>query len=225
MKGSRYCLVEADGEIDYTDGKEKLACSKMRIVKELSLPELIEHSTTNRDAITGNSVTQVQLKKGQTDADYQMEPNYSKRIAIFGSVTRQFSQGDNSVQVACGHHSIQNIVGAHSCQLGYGENCHQLAWGYSVNQYATGDDSKQLSDSWAGFQRIDGGNGISINVNDDGKVMLGARGSAVLRWTDKTKRARFTVLYEGENGIEAGVWYKLDDDGQVIMSISEENEK
>ena len=46
-------------------------------------------------------------------------------------------------------------------------------------------------------------------------LKLGPNGAGALAWRDG-KRPRFTVLYVGEDGIEAEVWYRLDSAGKVV---------
>ncbi|MBS1101744.1 hypothetical protein JK202_01715, partial [Gluconobacter sp. Dm-62] len=65
--------------------------------------------------------------------------------------------------------------------------------------------------------KCEGNNAVVASAGRRTQVTLGESGCASLVWHDG-KRSRFTPLYEGEDGIEAGVAYRLDDAGKVVRA-------
>ncbi|WP_019211673.1 hypothetical protein [Yersinia massiliensis] len=62
----------------------------------------------------------------------------------------------------------------------------------------------------------DGGNGVIIFAAKNPRYFtLNEQGVAAIAWHDGI-RARVTVVYEGENGIEKDQLYKLDENGNVV---------
>ncbi|KXV59969.1 hypothetical protein AD947_03145, partial [Acetobacter tropicalis] len=83
-------------------------------------------------------------------------------------------------------------------------------------QIGSSGDGAQIGSSGDGAQiEATGENAIVSCSGKYAKVKLGKGGCASLIWHDG-KRARFVALYEGENGIKPGVWYKLDDVGNPV---------
>jgi hypothetical protein len=170
--------------------------------------------------------------------------------AVLGNEASQIAT-NGSGQIAIGGHNTQCMMGVNTWQTNFGNNNEQCVIGNGFHQFSHGDYSFQIGGKSAtennpllftakqvangNFttqivahvrcrQETNGEGCISINACENGMVKLGKGGVAVLKWTDKTKRARFTTFYEGEDGIEAGVWYRLDDDGQVQKIKEESND-
>lgn len=81
-----------------------------------------------------------------------------------------------------------NVTGQNSVAINTGDNCKVTV---------SGDDS------------------ICISTGHLHQFCLGKGGSAVIAYHDG-KRTRFNIFYEGENGIEAGVHYTLDENQQPV---------
>uniref|UniRef100_UPI0004711F56 hypothetical protein n=1 Tax=Acetobacter okinawensis TaxID=1076594 RepID=UPI0004711F56 len=93
--------------------------------------------------------------------------------------------------------------------------------GYGAQIGSSGDDARIGSSgddarigSSGNYARIEaaGHNSVTASSGGNVSVKLGKNGAACLAWHDG-ERNRFTNLYEGEDGIKEGVWYRLGADG------------
>lgn len=78
--------------------------------------------------------------------------------------------------------------------------------GYGARIGSSGDDA-QIEAA--------GRNSVTASSGGNVRVKLGKNGAACLAWHDG-ERNRFTSLYEGEDGIKEGVWYRLGADGHPV---------
>ena len=90
----------------------------------------------------------------------------------------------------------------------------QLAASGHSSQLAASGDSSQLAASGHSSRLAASGHYSKLAASGhSSKLNLGKNSAGVLAWHDG-KRPRFTVLYTGENGIKAGVWYCLNNKGE-----------
>lgn len=117
--------------------------------------------------------------------------SFSKFVTI-GNDTKVINDGESNVIVTIGNNS--NIVND-------GNYCTIISKCYNPNVINTGKKT-----------------GI-IFLDDSCKFTLGDKGYAIVHWFDRNaKRKRFTVVYEGEKNIIAGVVYKINDNGEIIKA-------
>jgi len=96
-----------------------------------------------------------------------------------------------------------------------GNNSRLAASGDASGLAASGDASR-LAASGNYSRLAASGNYSRLAASGDASgLKLGPNGAGALAWHDG-KRPRFTVIYVGEDGIEADKWYRLDDKGKVI---------
>jgi hypothetical protein len=96
----------------------------------------------------------------------------------------------------------------------------QLAASGDYSQLAASGDSSKLAAS-GDYSKLaaSGDSSIVVAAAPYCTAKIGKNGTIVLtRWVESENRYRITVGYEGENGIKADVWYKLDDNGVLIES-------
>ena len=79
----------------------------------------------------------------------------------------------------------------------------------------SGDASSLAASGYASRLAASGDASRLAASGNDSRLKLGPNGAGALAWHDG-KRPRFTVIYVGEDGIEADKWYRLDDKGKVI---------
>jgi hypothetical protein len=239
-KGSRYCLVKPGGITRRSEDGDKLVCSEITILEEMSFKELIEHAAKKSSHQSyekvwlANKVQTDDTVKGAVNEQQQRVP-YSS-MTIIGAENKQINFAHEGKQVAIGGGNEQFSSQTYTSQFAHGTSNHQyssgnyctqivendfntqFSYGVSNRQYAKGDSCIQLLVGSRGIQKVTGEYGLSVNTSYEGRVMLGKNGTAVLFWFDENFRRRATVLYEGENGIKAGVWYELNGKGEVICS-------
>ena len=80
---------------------------------------------------------------------------------------------------------------------------------------SSGNYAKIGSSGYSAKIEMAGKNSIVACVSVGSIARADEGGCIALRWTDKSGRPRLTVGYVGE-GIEAGVWYRVDDSGALI---------
>lgn len=88
-------------------------------------------------------------------------------------------------------------------------NCAQIG--------SSGNYARIGSSGYGARIKCEGKNAVIAAAGRRTHVTLSEGGAASLAWHDG-KRARFTNLYEGEDGIEAGVEYRLDDAGKAVRA-------
>ncbi|MFU7837992.1 hypothetical protein ACNAQH_27875, partial [Raoultella planticola] len=98
--------------------------------------------------------------------------------------------------------------------------------GYYARIGSSGD-SAQIGSS--GYYAQIGSSGYSARITASGKnsvvacagsmkrIVLGEGGCAAVPWHDG-ERTRFSIAYVGENGIEANIPYRLNDEGQFVRA-------
>ncbi|MCG4273928.1 hypothetical protein [Acetobacter senegalensis] len=88
--------------------------------------------------------------------------------------------------------------------------------GYEAHAATTGNEAHAATTGNRAHASSDGENCIIACLGIGSHAKLGPKGVASLAWNDG-KRNRITSFYEGEDGIKAGVWYKLDDSGRPVQ--------
>jgi hypothetical protein len=56
---------------------------------------------------------------------------------------------------------------------------------------------------------------VAASSGMNARFKVGKNGCAAIAWHDGN-RPRFAVAYDGENGIQAGVWYSVNESGEFM---------
>jgi hypothetical protein len=208
-----YCQTRL-AALDYEDQIAKGEHNRQLSTKH-STNQLVDGEDNHQFAVYSDNL---QIALGQRNS--QIGGSYSKQITK-GQDNYQYLLGCKGIQINYGMNGRQCVIGDGLYQISHGD--YSIQFGTELNknfagypkQIANGDLAIQFVAHRGCRQEINGKMGISINAAIGGKVKLGKNGAAVLRWVDKKGRSRFKVLYEGEKGIEAGVWYELGGNGRV----------
>jgi hypothetical protein len=118
-----------------------------------------------------------------------------------------------------GHAAATGDYG-HAAATGY--YGHAAATGDYGHAAATGDYGHAAATGDSGHAAATGRYGIAAPVGD-GTATAGPDGAVIARWTDNTDRPRITVGYVGEDGIEAGVAYRCDENGRLVRGEAPKN--
>ena len=107
--------------------------------------------------------------------------------------------------------ALTKDIGEAEDASGYGAQIGSSGYGARIGSSGYG---AQIGSSGYGA-RIEaaGRNSVTASSGRNSSVKLGKNGAACLAWYDG-ERNRFTSLYEGEDGIKEGVWYRLGADGR-----------
>jgi hypothetical protein len=90
-----------------------------------------------------------------------------------------------------------------------GESGHASAAGYSGHASAAG---------YSGHASAAGNYGHAVVLGNNGKARCGKNGAVILSYWDGSRK-RHVIGYDGEDGIEAGKWYKINAKYQLEETI------
>ena len=128
---------------------------------------------------------------------------YRSQLAASGYRSKLAASGNDSKLAASGYRSHLAASGYRSQLAASGYGSQLAASGYGSHLAASGDGSKLAAS---------GKKSISVCAGLDGSVLAGDDGCIALAWWDTDKeRYRLEVGYVGEDGIESGKTYKLND--------------
>ncbi|GBR60797.1 hypothetical protein AA18889_2472 [Acetobacter senegalensis DSM 18889] len=128
------------------------------------------------------------------------------RIGSSGNYVRIGSSGD-SAQIGSSGYGAQIGSSGKYAQIGSSGYGAQIGSSGKYAQIGSSGDSARIEAT--------GENAVVACSGRFAKVKLGKGGNACLNWHDG-KRVRFVPLYEGEDGIKAGVWYELNSSGSPV---------
>ena len=169
-ESSRYAEVELLGVVrNGTENDTKVVTKNLRIVRELSVSELIEAEIKYVTLISETS---------------------DKKAA---------SSGDNSTAASSGYNSTAASSGNYSTAASSGDN----------STAASSGDNSTAACYTNGFACIAGVYG-QVRGNEGSALSLG--------YIDENEKNRIAVAYVGENGIEPGVWYKVNNKGEFLKA-------
>ena len=226
LTDSKFAIVEMDGDIARaTDGDTKIAAARITIQAELTLPEfitsavnwLVKHVALHADGTTASGYGSKLAATG--DGSKLAASGYGSKLAASGDRSQLAASGDGSQLAATGDGSQLAATGYSSKLAASGDRSKLAASGYGSKLAATGDGSQlaatgyssQLAATGDGSQLAASGYGSVIAVSGiDALVTIGKNGAAAIAYHDG-KRIRFITIYEGEDGIEAGVAYHVVD--------------
>jgi hypothetical protein len=212
---SRFTVVEASGEHDKGSDDTKIASARLTIGVELRLPEVIDRGIK----------WLLEFCKDKTERGHYSQlaaSGHYSQLAASGYYSQLAASGYSSQLAAAGHYSKLAASGHYSKLAASGHYSKLAVSGYS-SQLAASGDSSQLAASGHSSQLAAAGHSSQLAASGDSsqlaasgyysRLNLGENSAGVLAWHDG-KRPRFTVLYTGENGIKAGVWYCLNSKGE-----------
>ncbi|MCI1244191.1 MAG: hypothetical protein LKI99_06025 [Acetobacter fabarum] len=162
----------------------------------------------------GSSGNGVQIGSSGDDARIGSS-GYGVQIGSSGDDARIGSSG-YGVQVGSSGDDARIGSSGYGVQIGSsGDDARIGSSGDDARIGSSGDDARIGSSGYDARIEAAGHNSVTASSGRNASVKLGKNGAACLVWHDG-KRNRFTGLYEGEDGIKEGVWYKLGKDGLPV---------
>jgi hypothetical protein len=131
---------------------------------------------------------------------------YSSSAASSGDSSRAASSGDYSRAASSGDSSRAASSGDYSRAASSGDYSRAASSGDYSRAASSGDRSSAACDT----------NGFACIAGIAGRVKGNAGSALSLGYRDKDGRNRIAVGYVGENGIEADVWYRLNERGEFV---------
>ena len=203
---SRFAIVECSGEISKkSDGDSKIACGSIHIKAEIGLPTMISKAV---DLILSKIKwdTAKELNTGDYSAatntgDYSAATNTGYRSAATNT-------GDYSAATNTGYRSAATNTGDYSAATNTGDQSAATNTGYRSAATNTG---------YRSAAEVTGYNSIAVALGHSSKSKASESGAIVCVYrNDDNELVHIRASKVGENGIEAGKWYTLDEDGEFI---------
>ncbi|WP_102323895.1 hypothetical protein [Komagataeibacter saccharivorans] len=143
-----------------------------------------------------------------------VDSGYGARAAFSGYGAQAAFSGNDAQAAFLGYDAQAAFLGygARAAFLGYGARA--AFSGYGARAAFSGYGAQAAFSGNDAQAECTGENATIVFAGLNGSVSLGKGGAANLTWHDGT-RDRFVHLYEGEDGIEAGVLYTVKD-GKVV---------
>ena len=118
---------------------------------------------------------------------------------------------------ATGYHGAASATGRYGAASATGYQGAASATGYQGAASATGDQGAASATGYQGAASATGRYGAAIAVGYQGRAMAGETGAIVLAYrNDDGEIIHIRASKVGDNGIKAGVWYSLSEDGEFV---------
>ena len=203
---SRFAIVECSGEISKeSDGDSKIACGSIHIKAEIGLPTLISKAV---DLIL--SKIKWEAAKESNTGDYSAATNTGNKSAATntGSRSAATNTGSRSAATNTGYQSAATNTGNKSAATNTGD--------YSAATN-TGDYSAATNTGYQSAAEVTGAHSVAAAIGYESKAKAGESGAIVCVYRDyDNELVHIRASKVGENGIEAGKWYTLDENGEFI---------
>ena len=165
--GNRFTLVEGIGEAMTHSGDSKVAVRKLKIIKELSLKDIISESVK---CIINNSIT-------ATSGDYSTAATSGYRLtaatsgdkstaATSGYYSTAATTGDYSTAATSGDYSTAATSGQYSTAATSGVISTAATSGGNSTAATSGDYSVALTNGINSISNVNGKNSIALSCND-----------------------------------------------------------
>jgi hypothetical protein len=208
----RIATVKASGSISRHNDDSKIASASLAVEAELTLPKFIDSAIK---WISSACTTKDNAASG--DSSQLAASGNSSQLAASGDSSQLAASGDSSQLAASGYSSKLAASGDSSQLAASGYSSKLAASGYSSKLAASGNYSQLAASGYYSQLAASGDSSIAVSSAPDCSARVGKNGCIVLtRWVESEKRYRVSVGYEGENGIKAGVFYKLNESGDFV---------
>ena len=185
---SRFAIVECSGEINKeSNGDSKIACGSIHIKAEIGLPTLISKAV---DLI---------LSKIKWETAKESKTGNRSAATNTGDYSAATNTGDQSAATNTGDRSAATNTGHYSAATNTGEQSAATNTGYQSAAEVTGVNSIAAAFGYSSKAKAGESGAIVCVYRDDDYELIHIRASKV-----------------GDNGIEAGKWYTLDENGEFI---------
>ncbi|MBJ9157466.1 hypothetical protein I5467_06410 [Citrobacter sp. FDAARGOS_156] len=172
----------------------------------LDSAEFIKAETAATDQMTKELTS---MESPSDKAEGENNSGYSAQIGSSGYSAQIGSSGDYARIGSSGY----------SAQIGSsGDYARIGSSGYSAQIGSSGDSAQIGSSGDSARITASGKNSVVACAGSVKRIVLGDGGCVAVPWHDG-ERTRFAVAYVGENNIEAGTPYCLNDEGQFVKVV------
>jgi hypothetical protein len=237
--GNRFARVTLSGALSRHSDDSKIAAGRITIDAELRLPDFIADAVkwviaatkgkgddpSGHSAQIGSSGHSAQIGSSGDSAKIGSS-GHSAQIGSSGDSAKIGSSGDSAKIGSSGHYAQIGSSGhyakigssGHSAQIGSSGHSAQIGSSGDSAKIGSSGDSAKIGSSGHYAQIGSSGHYAKIEATGENAVvacagsatvMAGPGGAICIPWHDG-KRTRFAVGYVGEDGIEAGVFYRAE---------------
>jgi hypothetical protein len=211
----KWLIIEADAadyaEVSRAKGKVKkgnvVFCGRIgdALIKMAALRLTIDPAC-QPDGVQGDSAP------ASTTGDYAPASTTgdSAPASTTGNYAPASTTGNSAPASTTGDSAPASTTGDYAPASTTGNYAPASTTGYSAPASTTGDYAPaSTTGNYAPASTL-GKKSIAASLGKDGMARAGEDGCIIVRyWDDKTERPRVLVGYVGEDGIEAGVWYRV----------------
>ena len=194
---SRFAIVECSGEISKgSNSDSKIACGSIHIKAEIGLPTLISKAV---DLMLSKIKWDTAKESGTGDRSAAMNTGYQSAATNTGYRSAATNTGDRSAATNTGLCSAATNTGDQSAATNTG---------YRSAATNTGDRSAA---------EVTGAHSVAAALGYESKAKAGESGAIVCVYrNDDNELVYIRASKVGENGIEAGKWYTLNESGEFV---------
>jgi hypothetical protein len=215
---SKYAQVELGGVTDQKEGDTKRVGKSLVLKVSLDIAGLVKAQIEwVRKHADGKSIAEGRKSRAASSGDCSSAASsgYSSSAASSGYSSSAASSGDSSRAASSGDYSRAASSGDSSRAASSGDYSRAASSGDYSRAASSGDYSRAASSGDRSSAACDT-NGFACIAGIAGRVKGNAGSALSLGYRDKDGRNRIAVGYVGENGIEADVWYRLNERGEFV---------
>ena len=239
---SRFAIVECSGEISKESNSDsKIACGSIHIKAEIGLPTLISKAVdlmlskikwdTAKESGTGDysaatntgyrsAATNTGYRSAATNTGYRSAAtNTGNRSAATNTGNRSAATntGDYSAATNTGYRSAATNTGNRSAATNTGNRSAATNTGNWSAATNTGDYSAATNTGNWSAAEVTGAHSVAAALGYESKAKAGESGAIVCVYrNDDNELVHIRISKVGENGIEAGKWYTLNESGEFV---------
>ena len=233
---SRYCEVEGSGNIDRHDDDSKVACSKLKIEKEIGLMGLVEAgldlifekvdwenatvtNTDGRSVATNTCKRSAATNTGHHSAatntgiqSVATNTGYRSIAANTGGQSAASNTGYQSVAANIGYQSVATNIGYRSAATNIGGRSAATNTGYESAATNTGDQSVAINTGYKSAATNTGEQSVAINTGDRSVAANTGEQSAATNTGIQSVATNTgewsSAIVEGEESVAVAIGYK-----------------
>ena len=214
---SRFAVVEQSGDLRRHRGDTKVASRTITVKEEIDLSGLIraaiEYTFKRAKPVDTESPASATGDRGVASAT-------GDRGAASATGDQQgaaSATGDQGVASATGYRGAASATGFGGAASATGRYGAASATGYRGAASATGDYGAASATGYQGAASATGFGGAAVSIGYQGRAMAGETGVIVLAYRNEDGEIiHIRASKVGDNGIKAGVWYRLDKQGNFV---------
>ena len=231
---SRFAVVEQSGDLSRRGDDTKVASRTITIKAEFDLPGLIRAAIeyTFKQAKPVDPASPASATGYQGAASATGDQGAASATGDQGAASATGDQGaasatgrygaasatgDQGAASATGDRGAASATGDRGAASATGYQGAASATGYQGAASATGRYGAASAAGYQGAASATGDHGAAIAVGYQGRAMAGETGAIVLAYrNDDGEIIHIRASKVGDNGIKAGVWYSLSEDGEFV---------